>query len=79
MALFADEGSDGDGVASSFGIRELVWRPGSVLAPLAGGAIMGTYGIQWVFFLGGASALTGVATFLGVLRHYHGRDALTEW
>jgi hypothetical protein len=34
MALFADEGSDGDGVASSFGIRELVWRPGSVLAPL---------------------------------------------
>src|SRR6056297_580068 len=53
MALFADEGSDGDGVASSFGIRELVWRPGSVLAPVLGGWLMSQYGIDWAFYVGG--------------------------
>ncbi|MFC3477720.1 MFS transporter [Halobacterium litoreum] len=79
MALFADEGSDGDGVASSFGIRELVWRPGSVLAPLAGGALTASLGVESVFFVGGAAALTGVGTFLGVLSYYHGANALTEW
>ncbi|MFB6072906.1 MAG: MFS transporter [Halobacterium sp.] len=79
MALFADEGSDGDGVASSFGVRELVWRPGSVLAPLLGGALMGTLGMASVFFVGGAAALSGVATFLGVLVRDHGAAALTEW
>ncbi|MGM0606607.1 MAG: MFS transporter, partial [Halobacteriota archaeon] len=36
MALFADEGTSEGGVASSFGIRELVWRPGSVVGPLVG-------------------------------------------
>jgi len=41
MALFADEGTEDGSVASSFGIRELVWRPGSVLAPMLGGALMG--------------------------------------
>nr|WP_277552638.1 MFS transporter [Halobaculum sp. YSMS11] len=79
MALFADEGSDGDGVASSFGIRELVWRPGSVIAPVAAGWLMGNVGMEWVFFVGGAFAVLGALTFLGVLRHYHGAGALTEW
>jgi len=40
MALFADEGTDDGGVASSFGIRELVWRPGSVAGPLIAGWLM---------------------------------------
>ncbi|MFC7096107.1 MFS transporter [Halobaculum marinum] len=79
MALFADEGSDGDGVASSFGIRELVWRPGSVIAPVAAGWLMGSVGMEWVFYVGGGFAVLGALTFLGVLRHYHGASALREW
>ncbi len=81
MALFADEGSSDDsgGVASSFGIRDLVWRPGSVLAPVAGGWLMGTYGMDAVFYLGGAAAVSGVLTFLVILSRAHGRDALVEW
>jgi len=78
MALFADEGK-GQGVASSFGVRDLVWRPGSVLAPLAGGWLTSNVGIDWVFFLGGAFAFTGVFAFLGVLSYTHGRDALAAW
>jgi len=79
MALFADEGTGGEGVASSFGIRELVWRPGSVVAPVAAGWLMDTLGMQWVFYVGGGFALLGAFTFLGVLRHFHGPRALTEW
>ncbi|WP_435064899.1 MFS transporter [Halobaculum sp. EA56] len=79
MALFADEGSDGDGVASSFGIRELVWRPGSVIGPVAAGWLMGTVGMEWVFYVGGGFAVLGALTFLGVLRRYHGANALAEW
>ncbi|MGB9964516.1 MFS transporter [Halobacterium hubeiense] len=79
MALFADEGIDGEGIASSFGVRELVWRPGSVLAPVLGGFLMSQFGMEWAFYVGGAFALTGVATFLGVLVHSHGARALTEW
>jgi MFS family permease len=79
MALFADEGSDGDGVASSFGIRELVWRPGSVLAPLAGGVLTEQVGYASVFYVGGASALVGVALFVGALWYTQGADALTSW
>lgn len=79
MALFADEGTDDGGVASSFGIRELVWRPGSVVAPLLGGYLMTDVGMEWVFYVGGASAITGVLTFLGVLSYFHGPSALTEW
>jgi MFS family permease len=79
MALFADEGTDDGGVASSFGIRELVWRPGSVLAPLAAGLLTAGPGIDYVFYLGGAAALSAVLTFFGVLSRSHGRDALTEW
>lgn len=79
MALFADEGTDDGGVASSFGIRELVWRPGSVAAPLLGGYLMTEVGMAWVFYVGGASAITGVVTFLGVLSYFHGPTALTEW
>jgi MFS family permease len=78
MALFADEGTDDGSVASSFGIRELVWRPGSVVAPMLGGALM-TMQIDWVFFVGGASALSAVLTFLGVLSRNYGTQALTEW
>lgn len=45
MALFADEGK-ANGIASSFGVRSLVWKPGSVLGPLAGGWLMATVGIE---------------------------------
>lgn len=81
MALFADVGSDDEdsGVASSFGIRSLVWRPGSILAPVFGGWLMGSIGMDWVFYIGGFVAISGVLTFLAVLVHDHGRDALTEW
>ncbi|WP_439025379.1 MFS transporter [Haloarchaeobius sp. DT45] len=79
MALFADEGTDGAGVASSFGIRELVWRPGSVGAPILGGFLMTQVGMQWVFYVGGLSAMTGVLAFLGSLWYTQGAGALTEW
>lgn len=39
MALFADEGI-GVGITSSFGIRNLVWLPGSIIAPMIGGFLM---------------------------------------
>ncbi len=79
MALFADEGTDEGGVASSFGIRELVWRPGSVVAPLLGGWLMYEVSMASVFYVGGAFALTGVATFFVILLWAHGRRALLEW
>ena len=79
MALFADEGTEEGGVASSFGIRELVWRPGSVIAPLLGGWLMYEVSMGSVFYVGGAFALTGATTFLLVLVYGHGTDALTEW
>lgn len=78
MALFADEGK-GEGMTSSFGVRSLVWKPGSVLAPLLGGWLMAHFGIEWVFFAGGVAALSGVATFLGVLSWNHGARALQQW
>jgi MFS family permease len=78
MALFADEGK-GEGITSSFGVRSLVWKPGSVLAPLAGGWVMGQFGIEWVFVLGGLAALSGVVTLLGVLSWQHGSRALRQW
>ncbi|WP_436909068.1 MFS transporter [Halosimplex marinum] len=78
MALFADEGK-GEGITSSFGVRSLVWKPGSVFAPLLGGWVMGTAGIEWVFFAGGVAALSGVVTFFGVLSWNHGRRALRQW
>ena len=79
MALFADEGTDDGGVASSFGIRELVWRPGSVAGPLIAGWLMVEVSMASVFFVGGAFAVTGVLAFLAVLAHDHGRAALTAW
>jgi MFS family permease len=79
MALFADVGIDGEGVASSFGVRELVWRPGSVLAPVLGGYLMAEFGMAWAFYVGGAFALTGVVTFVAILVRSHGAAALTEW
>lgn len=78
MALFADEGK-GAGIASSFGIRSLVWKPGSVLAPLLGGVLMEQFSIEWVFFVGGFAALSGAATFFGVLSWDHGSHALRQW
>jgi MFS family permease len=78
MALFADEGKH-RGITSSFGIRSLVWKPGSVLAPLAGGWLMGQFGIEWVFFVGGVAALSGVLTFFGVLSWNYGSRALRQW
>ncbi|MFB6254536.1 MAG: MFS transporter, partial [Halobacteriaceae archaeon] len=78
MALFADEGK-GEGIASSFGVRSLVWKPGSVLAPLVGGWLMGQFGIKWVFFAGGFAALSGVVTFFGILSWSHGPQALHQW
>jgi hypothetical protein len=68
-----------EGVASSFGIRELVWRPGSVIAPVAAGWLMGNVGLNAVFYVGGGFALLGALTFLGVLRRFHGPGALAEW
>ncbi|WP_435334975.1 MFS transporter [Haloarchaeobius sp. TZWWS8] len=79
MALFADEGTDGAGVASSFGVRELVWRPGSVGAPLLGGFLMTEVGMEWVFFVGGIAAMAGVLAFLGSLWYTQGPQALTNW
>lgn len=78
MALFADEGK-GKGIASSFGIRSLVWRPGALAAPMVGGWLMTTVGMEWVFFLGGAAAVSGAITFFGVLVYNHGNRALTSW
>jgi MFS family permease len=45
MALFADE-RKGSGITSSFSIRGIVWRLGAILAPLVGGWIMSTFGID---------------------------------
>ncbi|GAB6877805.1 tetracycline resistance MFS efflux pump [Halorubrum gandharaense] len=79
MALFADEGTDDGGVASSFGIRELVWRPGSVLGPLLAGWLMIEVSMASVFYVGGGFALLGVAMFLAILVRDHGRRALAAW
>ena len=79
MALFADEGTDDGGVASSFGIRELVWRPGSVAGPLIAGWLMVEVSMASVFYVGGAFAVTGVLAFLAILARDHGRAALTTW
>ncbi|WP_158855418.1 MFS transporter [Halorhabdus sp. CUG00001] len=78
MALFADEGK-GEGIASSIGIRSLLWKPGSILAPLLGGWLMGAVGIEWVFFLGGVAALTGVGSFLAALTYQYGCGAFAPW
>jgi len=77
MALFAD-GDRRRRVASSFGIRELVWRPGSVAGPLIAGWLMIEVNMASVFYVGGAFAITGVLAFLAILAHDHGR-ALAAW
>ena len=79
MALFADEGSDNGGIASSFGVRELVWRPGSIVAPMIGGVLMTGAGMAWVFYVGAAAAFGGITAFVGILAHDHGRQALSKW
>ncbi|WP_122091026.1 MFS transporter [Halalkalicoccus subterraneus] len=79
MALFADEGSNEGGVASSFGIRELIWRPGSVAGPLIAGWLMVEVSMASVFYVGGVFAVTGALAFLAILVSDHGRNALTAW
>ena len=79
MALFADEGTDNGGVASSFGIRSIVWRPGSIVAPLIGGFLMTNAGMEWVFYVGALFAFTGIGLFVGILGYTHGRAALSTW
>jgi MFS family permease len=79
MALFADQGTEDGGVASSFGVRNLVWRPGNIAAPLLGGWLMADVGMQWVFYVGGAFALTGIVSMLAMGTYFHGPSALTEW
>jgi MFS family permease len=78
MALFADEGKD-SGITSSFGIRSLVWRPGALLAPLLGGYLMDSVGIEWVFVVAGVTALTGVTTFFGIVTVRYGARELVRW
>ena len=36
-------------------------------------------GMAWVFYVGGAFALTGVGAFLATLVVLHGPNALSEW
>jgi MFS family permease len=79
MGLFADEGTADGGVAASFGIRELIWRPGSVTAPLLGGWLMTGPGMSWVFYVGGAAAISGATTFAAVLSWSFGVDAFRRW
>jgi MFS family permease len=78
MALFADEGKD-SGITSSFGIRALVWRPGALLAPLLGGYLMDAVGMEWVFYVSAAAALTGVVTFFGIVTVRYGVQELVRW
>jgi ABC-type nickel/cobalt efflux system permease component RcnA len=40
---------------------------------------MDTAGMAWVFALAGGTALTGVATFVGIVSRRHGLAALTRW
>jgi MFS family permease len=79
MALFADEGTDAGGVASSFGIRELVWRPGSVVGPMLAGFLMASVGMAWVFYVGAATAFTGVLAFLVTSKTVVGVDSVRDW
>jgi MFS family permease len=79
MALFAEEGTDAGGVASSFGVRELVWRPGSVIGPLVAGFLTTGAGIVWVFVVGAATAITGVAAFLVASRVLLGEQSVRDW
>ena len=79
MALFADEGTDDGSVAASFGIRELVWRPGSVVGPLLAGWLMVEVSMGSVFLVGGGFAVTGALAFLAILLYDHGWQALTAW
>jgi MFS family permease len=61
MALFADEGKKAGGIASSFSVRSIIWRPGSVLVPMIGGAFMAGAGIQWVFYAAVGFSIAAVA------------------
>ncbi|MBS3793253.1 MFS transporter [Candidatus Bipolaricaulota bacterium] len=66
MALFAEEGQ-GSGIASSISLRSIIWRPGSIIAPLIGGLIMDWVGFGYVFWLASAFSVIGLV-FMGVSR-----------
>lgn len=78
MALFADEGK-GSGITSSLGIRDLVWLPGALLAPILGGYLMDSVGMEWIFIVAGGTALTGVITFIGIISTRFGVQELSRW
>ncbi len=63
MAAFADEGKRTGSVASAFSMRQMLWRPGMILAPMIGGSVMAGFGILYVFYL--ALAFT-VAAVIGI-------------
>lgn len=51
MAAFADEGKRTGSVASAFAVRQILWRPGMVLAPMIGGSVLATSDIRAVFYV----------------------------
>ncbi len=60
MAAFADEGQKTGSVGSAFAIRQILWRPSMVLAPMMGGAVMAALGVRSVFYLALAFTIAGV-------------------
>lgn len=64
MALFADEGKD-LGIASTFSVRAILFRPGAALAPIIGGALLALSGMQAVFFTAIVFAVLATAALLG--------------
>ncbi len=66
MALFADEGQ-GSGITSAFSVRSVIWRPGMILAPMIGGAVMNFMGINYVFVAAMAFVVFGLLGLRGIL------------
>lgn len=70
MALFADEGR-GSGIASSFSVRNIIWQPGAILAPMIGGGLMEWFGFGHVFWLASAFTVVGLVLMgLFILRFF---------
>ncbi len=67
MAAFADEGKRTGSVASAFAVRQLLWRPGMVLAPMIGGSVLAVSDIRAVFYVAlgfTLAAVIGIKTCL---------------
>ncbi|MEX2356419.1 MAG: MFS transporter, partial [Thermaerobacterales bacterium] len=62
MALYADRGKERGGISSAFAIREMLWRPGSILGPGLGGALMAARDITLVFQVGAGFAVLGLVS-----------------